>query len=160
MVAGDSRDRLHGGDGDDRTNGNGGRDVISGGRGDDVSFGNRGGDLVFANRGVDESFGGAGGDVLFALARADVSGPGDVVGDILHGEEGDDDIRTRDGEADRIDCGPGNDVARLDPVDVIVDATAENANGSCERVVRAAPSPREDAPENSTENPPEDSQRS
>lgn len=47
---------------------------------------------MFANRGVDESFGGAGNDVLFALARGDVSGPGDVVGDTLHGEEGDDQL--------------------------------------------------------------------
>ena len=75
MVAGDSRDRLHGGAGDDRTNGNGGRDVISAGSGDDVSHGNRGDDLVFANRGVDESFGGAGDDVLFALAEPTSADP-------------------------------------------------------------------------------------
>ncbi len=134
--------------------------MISGGSGNDVSHGNRGNDLIFANLGVDETFGGGGDDVLFALARRDVSGPGDVVGDTLHGEEGHDDLRTRDGEADKIDCGPGNDVARLDLVDVIVDATAENPNGSCERVVRAAPQPREDAAESSTENPGEDSLQS
>jgi hypothetical protein len=48
-------------------------------------------------------------------------------------------IAARDGAADLIDCGDGNDVALLDSVDVIVDATPANRAGSCERVVRAAP---------------------
>ncbi len=94
------------------------------------------------------------------MSRFDVTGPGDVIGDTLHGEDGADDLRARDGEADKIDCGAGEDVARLDLVDVIVDATAQNPNGSCERVVRAAPRPSDDAPENATENPAEDSARS
>jgi hypothetical protein len=34
-------------------------------------------------------------------------------------------------------------VAQLDTVDVITDATAENPNGSCEKVVRRAPRPNE-----------------
>lgn len=159
VIGGDAVDRLHGGAGNDRLNGNRGADLISGGVGDDVSHGNRGPDRIAANRGADESFGGRGNDTLFALARADVTGPGDVVGDTLHGEGGDDRLHTRDGEADKVDCGPGNDVAQLDVVDVIVDATAENPNGSCERVVRAAPKPQEDAEENATENPAEGSAR-
>jgi len=37
-------------------------------------------------------------------------GPGvDQVGDTLDGGNGDDRFRTRDGEVDRITCGPGND---------------------------------------------------
>ena len=160
VIGGDGFDRLHGGADADRINGNGGRDLISGGSSNDVSRGNRGNDRIFANRGVDESFGGGGNDELSALARADVSGPGDVIADTLHGEEGDDDLRTRDGEADKVDCGAGNDIARLDQVDVITDATAGNPNGSCERVVRADPKPREDATENGTENPAEDSAQS
>jgi hypothetical protein len=40
---------------------------------------------------------------------------------------------------DRITCGDGYDVAQLDTVDVITDATAQNPNGSCEKVVRKAP---------------------
>ncbi len=39
---------------------------------------------------------------------------------------------------------------------MITDATARNPNGSCEKVVRAAPKPREDG----TENPAEDSAQS
>ena len=69
-------------------------------------------------------------------------GPGgavDQVGDTLDGGNGNDTFHTRDGEVDRITCGPGNDTALLDQVDVITDATAANPNGSCERVVRKAP---------------------
>ena len=72
------------------------------------------------------------------MAQGDVSGPGDTTGDALHGGPGDDTLRTRDGEADRIDCGPGPDDARLDPADVIVDATPANPNGSCEGRARGA----------------------
>jgi Ca2+-binding RTX toxin-like protein len=105
--------------------------------------------VIFANRGVDESFGGDGNDVLWALARADVPLPG---ADTLHGENGNDRFRTRDGEPDSIDCGAGHDVALLDGVDVIVDATAGNPQGSCEVVKRAAPKSREDREENDEEN--------
>ena len=52
------------------------------------------------------------------------------------------------------------DYARLDQVDVITDATAGDPNGSCERVVRADPKPREDGTENGTENPAQDSAQS
>ena len=51
---------------------------------------------------------------------------------------GNDTFKTRDGEADVIDCGPGVDTALLDFKDVIADATAQNPNGSCEVVNRAA----------------------
>ena len=112
---------------------------MSGGSGDDVQYGDDGNDLIFANVGVDTSYGGAGDDVLWALAGADVSGIGDPVGDSLDGGEGDDVFRTRDGEADKITCGPGNDKAILDNYDVITDAAAGNPNGSCERVERRDP---------------------
>ena len=92
-------------------------------------------------------------------ARRDVTSNGgavDSIGDTLHGEAGDDRFHTRDGEVDTIDCGAGQDVALLDGVDVIADATAENPNGSCEKVVRRAPRAGEDAPENATQSPAED----
>jgi hypothetical protein len=72
--------------------------------------------------------------------------------DTLHGENGNDRFRTRDGEPDVIDCGAGHDVARLDAVDVIFDATAANPNGSCEVVKRAAPKPKDDNDEKKEEN--------
>jgi hypothetical protein len=76
--------------------------------------------------------------------------------DTLHGGPGNDTLHLRDGEADRADCGDGNDVALLDTKDVIVDATPENPNGSCETVIRRAPHPREDKGENKQESPRED----
>ena len=56
-------------------------------------------------------------------------GRNDIQGDVLHGGEGNDTFKTRDGEADVIDCGPGVDTALLDFKDVIADATAQNPNG-------------------------------
>jgi Ca2+-binding RTX toxin-like protein len=114
--------------------------------------------VIYANRGTDTSAGGDGNDVLWAMARADVAPGGvDQVGDTLDGGNGDDEFRTRDGEVDRITCGPGQDRARLDGVDVITDATAENPNGSCEQVQRKAPKGNESAPEDQQEAPKEPS---
>ena len=89
-----------------------------------------------------------GDDTLWALARKDVHGRNDIQGDVLHGGEGNDTFKTRDGEADVIDCGPGVDTALLDFKDVIADATAQNPNGSCEVVNRQ---PRAKKGENETE---------
>ena len=137
MKGGGGGDRLHGGDGNDRLQGDNHNDLMSGGRGDDTQIGGAGGDTIYANLGVDKTFGGSGNDRLWALAAADVALPGV---DTLHGEDGNDTFRTRDGEPDHIDCGPGTkDNAQLDLVDVIVDATAANPKGSCETVKRAAP---------------------
>jgi Ca2+-binding RTX toxin-like protein len=157
LVGGDGFDRIYGGAGNDTSTGNAGHDRMAGGLGDDRQYGNRGRDRIFANQGVDETWGGDGGDWLFALARKDVTpGPNgevDTVGDTLHGENGNDRLFTRDGEIDKIDCGPGRDVARLDMVDVIVDATSANPNGSCEKVRRAEPKPGEDKIESDQESP-------
>ena len=98
--------------------------------------------------------GGDGNDVLWALARADVSRPRrTIVGDTLDGGNGDDVFRTRDGEADTITCGAGNDRALLDTVDVITDATPENLNGSCEVVQRKAPKASDSRSEDAQEKP-------
>ena len=153
IYGGDSRDRLWGGDGDDTSYGQNGDDIMGGGPGNDKQYGGPGNDLIYAGRGVDETFGEDGNDVLWALARADVQGDNDTTGDTLHGGNGNDKFKTRDGEQDNIDCGPGFDIALLDFKDVIVDATAQNPNGSCEVVNRRAPKPHEDKRENAT--PPE-----
>jgi Ca2+-binding RTX toxin-like protein len=144
-------DRILGLRGDDKLMGGPGDDRIVAGPGDDVSYGGPGNDVIFANLGQDTSYGGEGNDRLWALARGDVhpgpNGEVDQVGDTLDGGPGNDVFRTRDGEVDRITCGPGVDRAFLDQVDVIPDATAENPNGSCERVVRKAPRTRDGATE-------------
>jgi Ca2+-binding RTX toxin-like protein len=143
IDGGPGGERLRGTNRPDTIDGNGGNDRIRGLGGADRLNGGAGDDTIFANRGVDVSSGGDGNDVLWALARADVRpgphGETDTVADTLDGGNGDDVLRARDGEADTITCGPGNDRALLDTVDLIADATPQNANGSCEVVQRKAP---------------------
>src|SRR5215211_3624389 len=147
IHGGDSRDRIHGGSGNDTSYGENGNDLMAGGTGDDTQHGGPGNDRIFANLGADTTFGGDGNDDLWALARGDVqpgpNGETDTEGDALDGGPGDDRFHTRDGEVDLITCGEGNDVSFLDAVDQITDATAENANGSCERVIRQQPRSRD-----------------
>jgi Ca2+-binding RTX toxin-like protein len=144
----DGGERLTGTRFTDTINGGAGNDRIAGLAGDDQLAGGPGNDRIFANLGRDTSYGGAGDDDLWALARGDVQpGPGgavDQTGDTLDGGPGDDRFHTRDGEVDRITCGDGYDVALLDRVDVITDATPTDLNGSCEKVVRRAPRARRD----------------
>ena len=58
--------------------------------------------------------------------------------DVITGGDGNDKIDARDGAVDTVTCGAGDDVAKLDADDVIADATEENPNGSCERVIRSS----------------------
>ena len=117
-------------------------------------FGDTGADKLFGNQGADVLFGGDGNDDLWGLAGSDVALPGS---DTLHGNAGNDSFHTRDGEPDVVDCGPGKkDVAFLDNVDLIADATPANPKGSCETVKRAAPRRGQDNPENKTESPSQD----
>ena len=101
---------------------------------------------VDAGFGADYVTGNDGNDTVDGLNGQDSirGGPGT---DTLDGGPGDDTIHTRDGEADNVTCGEGaHDKALLDNVDVITDATPENPNGSCERVVRADPTGGETEP--------------
>src|SRR5690349_13807683 len=103
-----------------------------GGPGNDQQAGGEGNDVILANLGRDVSDGGPGDDRLYALARLDVTGPGDLAGDVVRGGIGNDRIFTRDGELDVVSCGAGVDVARLDFADVIEGATPASPNGDCE----------------------------
>jgi Ca2+-binding RTX toxin-like protein len=127
---------MHGGRGNDTIDGQIGRDVMFGDGGDDLLNGGGGNDFLSAGRGVDVLNGGEGNDVLRAAAPGDVHPGGDQVGDTVDGGPGNDRINTRDGEVDRITCGPGFDRAVLDERDVITDSSASAPKGSCERVVR------------------------
>ena len=110
---------------------------MSGGPGDDTQNGGDGNDLIFANVGVDTTFRRRGQRHPLGAGQGSTSPSiGDPVGDSLDGGNGDDTFRTRDGEVDKITCGPGNDKAILDNYDVITDAGPGNPNGSCERVER------------------------
>lgn len=145
VLAKRGADQVDGGAGDDTIKANRGNDVIFGGEGNDTlhgglgndqQHGGAGDDLIFAGAGRDETFGDDGNDTLWAMARVDRRGRHDFRGDTLHGGNGNDTFRTRDGEGDVIDCGEGDDVAILDWKDKIDDATSENKNGSCEHVFR------------------------
>ncbi|HEX2084589.1 MAG TPA: hypothetical protein VHF89_02825 [Solirubrobacteraceae bacterium] len=72
--------------------------------------------------------GGVGADSLIGGAATDDldGGPGE---DSLNGGAGDDVLRARDGVADRVTCGDGNDRAEVDAADAV--------DGTCETVDRA-----------------------
>lgn len=145
VDAGTGDDTVNAGAGNDTARGGDGNDVLRGGLGADKQYGDAGNDTIFANKGRDESWGGAGNDTLWALARSDVHSRHDVSGDVLHGEDGDDTFRTRDGEGDTIDCGAGTDTAILDHKDKIIDATSTTPNGSCENVFRKSRAASDDS---------------
>jgi hypothetical protein len=92
---------------------------------------------------VDTHFGGPGDDRLWAMAKRDRLAA-DGTGDTLVGGPGNDTFRTREGQPDKIDCGPGIDVAFADFKDIIVDASPANPKGSCERVLRKRRHSRKD----------------
>ena len=140
VLALPGNDKVRAGDGNDKVSGSGGDDLISAGTGDDRVRAGDGQDTVKARGGADVISGGDGRDLLTASAGADVAVEGV---DTLVGGSENDELRARDGEADVIDCGRDTDTAVLDLVDVIVDATEENLNGSCEIVVRADVPPDE-----------------
>lgn len=111
------KDRLMGTRRDDRLFGRGGRDRI---------FGLAGNDCIEGNRGRDRLLGGIDNDLISGGGARDVirPGPGE---DLAIGGRGRDLIKSRDGERDRVVCGKGRDVAKVDRVDVVE---------GCERVLR------------------------
>jgi Ca2+-binding RTX toxin-like protein len=144
-------ERLHGGVGNDVSNGGAGRDFMSGGQGDDVQSGGRGADKLFANPGRDKSDGGDGPDVLWAVARVDVTAIGDTAGDELSGGAGRDRIHVRDGEVDVVHCGPGRDLVitdQFDQVDADCEVRRQSDITSLDQV--------DDSEERAVENPSED----
>jgi Ca2+-binding RTX toxin-like protein len=87
VRAGDGADVVWGNAGNDLLHGGDGNDVLRGRGGDDQLYGGSGDDQLFAGMGVDELNGGPGSDHLYAVAR--------------------------DGQLDKLDCGPGRDVATI-----------------------------------------------
>jgi Ca2+-binding RTX toxin-like protein len=102
-------------------------DVVDGGSGNDVVHGGKGKN--------DVQRGGPGNDTLDDAACPSRSSscnrppfPGATAGDVFEGGSGNDDIFSRDGKRDRVDCGAGRDIAKVDGKDRVA--------GNCERVVR------------------------
>src|SRR5919199_531976 len=152
-------DRIFGLAGDDRLNGGPGNDRVFGGSGNDTILGVQGNDWLNGGPGNDAISGDANDtgdrtsfDRIFGAGGDDTLRGGDSR-DRIFGGAGNDTFHTRDGEVDRIVCGPGDDTALLDQVDVILDASAANPNGSCERVVRKAPRPRDSRSEDAQQSP-------
>lgn len=110
-------DVLRGTAGDDRIRGKAGDDRILGLAGDDRLSGGSGDDRINGGPGDDEIAGGAGGDRI----------SGGTGKDRLAGNGGEDVLRARDGQRDRVRCGGGDDVAKIDARD--------DASG-CERLAR------------------------
>jgi Ca2+-binding RTX toxin-like protein len=96
-------------------------------QGADRLVGTRGRDLLYGLGGADTILGLAGGDLLDGGAGNDtlVGGPGR---DALFGRSGDDVLSVRDGQRDRVSCGPGRDRVIADRIDVVA--------RDCEHVVR------------------------
>ena len=126
VFGSDGDDTLYGGDGDDYVDGEDGNDNVAGGGGNDQVYGRKGNDQVFGNDGNDQIEGGFGDDYVDGGAGNDTIS-GTQGSDRVAGGIGDDRIDAVDGSIDRIDCGEGNDVVSVDPIDVII-------NDSCESI--------------------------
>jgi Ca2+-binding RTX toxin-like protein len=156
IVGGDGRDTLYGGPGDDLVSGGAGNDYVRGNGGDDkvrggsgLNFiigdggddlltggddfeyftGGRGNDLILAGGGADDIGAGGGDDVVYG-GGGDDEIRGGAGADRMFGEAGADLLRARDGESDRLDCGGGADVARID-------AGSIDSTKACEQTRRA-----------------------
>jgi hypothetical protein len=127
-------DCLYGGDGNDRMWGNQNGDWLWGGSGDDALHGKAGNDKLrgeanddyLSGRDGDDSMkGGGGDDTLRGHGGSDYlsggSGNDRINGGLginrYYGRLGDDEIRARNGIRERVNCGPGTDVAFVDSND-------------------------------------------
>jgi Ca2+-binding RTX toxin-like protein len=114
----DGADRLLGSKQGDLIVAGAGDDIVHAGDGQNVVYGQWGNDTILTGAGVDTVYGGGGNDVIRTGAGDDTifSGPGR---DVVAAGKGDDHIIGNDGERDVIDCGPGDDRARVDRLDVV-----------------------------------------
>ena len=143
-VGGSGDDRIHGGKGSDELRGGGGQDIELGDEtgpgGDDLVVGGKGHDRLFGMAGEDRVIGTDGDDVIHGGDGVDVmkGGPGnDTLDDAprthqdrdhFDGNEGNDEIFSRDGLRDTIVCGSGHDIAKADHADKVA--------SDCEQVIR------------------------
>jgi hypothetical protein len=119
------------GDGNDTVNGSYGNDLLRGGAGNDTLRGIAGNDQVDGGAGDDTIHGGADDDTIFGgPGRDSINGDGDYSGTTLGGN---DTIKARDGEVDRVTCGWGADSAEVDADDL--------EDVDCESVDRPATAP-------------------
>lgn len=106
-------DTLYGRLGNDRIYGGDANDTIYGQPGDDVLNGGNGNDKIITNDGRDQAYGAPGDDSITAV---------------------------NDTQPDFVNCGPGNDIARIQANDYVDDSqantiTADTLGLSCETIV-------------------------
>jgi RTX calcium-binding nonapeptide repeat (4 copies) len=120
-VAGAGATVLRGGPGPQTLTGTAAADSLFGGGGDDSLSGMAGRDRLVGGPGADTISGGPGRDRLLGRAGADR-------------------LLAKDGEADVVNCGTGEDIAVVDPVDR-VSANCETVRGDAEETVAGPPAP-------------------
>lgn len=110
--------------GNDTIHGTDRADTINGFRGDDKLYGHAGADTIDGGGGADTVVGGDGPD--------DVKGGAGV--DEIFGLNGNDILRARDDFADKVYCGPGNDRAYVDALDLFPTSELNRPQGTCEDI--------------------------
>jgi hypothetical protein len=139
IIGSTTSDRLYGGGGDDRISGGFGTDRLVGETGADTLTGGPGDDRLLGGAGADRLNGGAGADALFGGAGDDRL-TGGAGSDSLFGGEGDDHLVARDGEADAVTCGPGDDTVVADAEDQVA-ADCEHVSPQPAGLTRGVPYP-------------------
>jgi hypothetical protein len=109
LTGGATRDRVDGAAGADNVSGRAGNDDLQGGPGADQVTGGPGQDTVMGGAGNDVANGGTGNDRVFDSQGTDT----------LNGGPSSDLVSSRDGNPDTVNCGPGEDVAVVDPGDTV-----------------------------------------
>jgi Ca2+-binding RTX toxin-like protein len=125
----DGPDRIIGSKVGDLLIGGAGDDVIHAGDGQNYVYGQWGNDTILTGSYYDTVWGGGGNDVIRTGAGEDTIYPGPGR-DVVDAGRGPDHVIANDGERDVIDCGPGDDEARVDKIDVV---------RNCEHVTIAPP---------------------
>lgn len=100
-------DVLDGGTGNDSLDGGAGSDIVKGGRGNDRLTGGRGNDRLAGGAGKDTLNGGSGNDRL----------DGGVGKDSFKAGSGNDTVNSKDGTAETVNCGAGQDKVTADKAD-------------------------------------------
>jgi hypothetical protein len=114
----DGLDRIVGTRGGDVIIAGSGADVIRAGDGENVIEAQWGDDDIRSGSGPDLIWGGDGNDTIRSGAGSDSIDPGPGR-DTVYAGTGADHVIANDGQRDVIDCGPGDDSARVDRVDVV-----------------------------------------
>ena len=135
VSAADGDDRVTGVRGDDCLYGDAGGDRLDGGSGGDLLLGRAGNDVLTGSTGNDRVSGSDGDDRLNGGTGADRLSGGDgrdsLLGgrgrDSFSGGDGRDRLNAADGRGERVNCGGGRDIARVDRFDRLF---------GCERVLR------------------------